>query len=236
MSFGNGPSIVTDGLVLALDAADKNSYVSGSTTWTDLSGNGYNGTLSGSVLPTYSTSSGGSIAFPGGVFGNSYVSEYSIPESFWNAASWTVSAWVKFNTVNTGGANDNAILGHGSISTTNNMLHLGERTARVQFGMYGNDLLGTIPLSANTFYNITWTYNYTSALKQIYLNSVFNVSGGTVRYAGTGTNTRIGCYSISTFGLCLNGNIYNIQAYNKVLSAAEILQNYNAQKTRFGLT
>ena len=45
MSFDNGPRIVTNGLVLALDAADRNSYVSGSTTWFDLSGNSNNGTL-----------------------------------------------------------------------------------------------------------------------------------------------------------------------------------------------
>jgi hypothetical protein len=235
MAFNRGPKIVTDGLVLALDAASNNSYPGTGTVWTDLSGNSNTGTLLGTSLPTYNSLNGGSLAFPGGAFENSYVSEYSIPDSFWNAASWTVSAWVKFNVVNTGGSSDNAILGHGSLSAVNLMLHLGERAAKVQFGLYSNDILGTIPLSTNTFYNITWTYNYTSALKQIYVNSRFDTSGGTVRYAGTGTNTRIGCYSISTFGLCLNGNLYSIQAYNRVLSATEIAQNYNAQKSRFNL-
>ena len=228
--------LVTDGLVLALDAADRNSYISGSTTWTDLSGNNYNGTLSGSTIPTFSTSSGGSLSFPGGSLNNSYISEYSIPDSFWNSGSWSVSAWVKFNNVSAGGTNDNAIVGHG-FSFTNSLLHLGERTARVQYGLYSNDLLGTIPLSSNTFYNIVWTFNYTTALKQIYVNSTFDTSGGTVRYAGSGSNTQIGSYpSSSTFGRSLNGNLYNIQFYNKVLTQQEVLQNYNAQKSRFGLT
>ena len=234
MAFFRGPNVVTNGLVLALDAANPKSYVSGSTTWNDLSGNGYNGTLLGSNIPTYSTSSGGSLSFPGGAFNNSYVSEYSIPDSFWNAGSWSVSAWVKFNAVNIGGSNDNAIIGHG-VSAANTQIHIGERTARVQFGLYNNDLLGTIPLLANTFYNIVWTLNYSSSLKQIYLNSVFDTSGGTVGYTGTGTNTRIGSYSVGTFGLCLNGNLYNIQFYNKVLSSTEVLQNYNALKSRFNL-
>jgi len=227
--------LVTDGLVLALDAADRNSYVSGSTTWNDLSGNNYNGTVSGSVIPTFSTSSGGSLSFLGGGFNSSSISEYSIPDSFWNAGSWSISTWVKFNTVNAPLYNDNAIVGHGA-SGQNNQIHLGERSARVQFGLYGNDIIGTIPLSANTFYNIVWTFNYSSALKQIYLNSVFDTSGGTIGYTGTGSNTRIGSYSVGNFGLPLNGNLYNIQFYNKVLSQLEITQNYNAQKSRFGLT
>ena len=236
MAFGNGPRIVTSGLVLSLDAADRNSYVSGSTVWNDVSGNNSNGTLSGSVLPTYSSSNGGSLALAGGANSTTYISEYSIPDSFWNAASWTVSAWEIFNVVNTGGNNDNAIIGHGSAGGQNLLLHLGERTAKVQFGLYSNDLLGTIPLSANTFYNIIWAYNRGSGLKQIYLNSILDNSAIGTTYAGTGTNTRIGSYSAGFFGLCLNGNIYNIQLYNKVLSATEVAQNYNAVKSRFNLT
>ena len=45
MAFSRGPSIVTDGLVLALDAANHKSYPGSGTTWYDLSGNGNNGTL-----------------------------------------------------------------------------------------------------------------------------------------------------------------------------------------------
>jgi len=61
MAFANGSRIVTDGLVLALDASDRNSFVSGSTIWNDLSGNGNNGTLVNG--PTFDSGSGGSIVF-----------------------------------------------------------------------------------------------------------------------------------------------------------------------------
>jgi hypothetical protein len=63
MGFYRGPNVVTNGLVLNLDAANTKSYVSGSTTWRDLSGNGNNGTLVNG--PTFSSNYGGGIVFNG---------------------------------------------------------------------------------------------------------------------------------------------------------------------------
>ena len=63
MAFGNGPRIVTNGLVLALDASDRNSYVSGSSTWFDVSGVGNNGTLTNG--PTFNSTNQGSVVFDG---------------------------------------------------------------------------------------------------------------------------------------------------------------------------
>jgi hypothetical protein len=63
MAFGNGPKIVTNGLVLSLDAADRNSYSGTGTAWNDLSGNGNNGSFVNS--PTFSGSNGGSLNFNG---------------------------------------------------------------------------------------------------------------------------------------------------------------------------
>ena len=60
-TFNN--SIVTDGLILHLDAGNKNSYPGSGTTWTDLSGNGYNATLNNSV--GFTTSSGGMLTLNG---------------------------------------------------------------------------------------------------------------------------------------------------------------------------
>ena len=58
-----GPHIVTDGLVLHLDAANTKSYQSGSTTWFDKSGYGINGTLTNG--PTFSSANRGIIVFDG---------------------------------------------------------------------------------------------------------------------------------------------------------------------------
>jgi len=226
MSTYYSPKVVSDGLVVCLDAANSKSYIGSGTSWNDLSGNNNTGTLVNG--PTYTSSFGGSIVFDGT---NDYVSEYSIPDSFWNAGSWTANVWVKFTTVSKG--IDNAIFGHGFTGTSNG-LHLAERSSRVYFGFYSNDTGGNIPLSANIWYNIVWVFNYSTKLKQIYVNGVFDTSGGTVGYGGTGTNTEIGRYPWSP-SYIMSGNIAVTSLYNRVLSASEILQNYNANKGRFAL-
>jgi hypothetical protein len=217
------------GLTLHLDVFTPESYPGSGTAWYDLTINGYNSTLINS--PTFSTAeySGGSIKFVRA--SSQYTSIYQVPDSFWTGSSWTVSAWVYFTSVNNGP--DNAIVGHGS-GTFNNGLHLGERSGKAYFGLYANDITGAISLSAATWYNLVFTYNNSSYLKQIYVNSVFDTSGGTVAYGGTGTNTELGRYPWATSYL-LNGNIAIMSFYNKVLSANEVLQNYNVQKGRFGL-
>jgi hypothetical protein len=221
--------IITKDLVLYLDAGNINSYPGSGTTWTDLTGNGNNSTLvNGSTFST-AEYSGGSIKFVRA--SSQYTSIYQVPNSFWTGGSWTVSAWVYFTSINSGP--DNAIVGHGA-SSPNNGLHLGERTAKVHFGLYGNDITGAISLSAGIWYNLVFTYNNSSYLKQIYVNGVFDTSGGTVAYGGTGTNTELGRYPWAPTYL-LNGNIGIICFYNKVLSTTEIKQNYNVQKGRFGL-
>ena len=64
MGFSRGPKIVTDGLVLCLDAANKKSYPGSGTTWTDLSGQGNNGTLA-NMSTTLDSGNGGSLVFDG---------------------------------------------------------------------------------------------------------------------------------------------------------------------------
>jgi len=78
MSYSNGPTIVTDGLVLALDAADKNSYPGSGTTWNDLAGSN-NGTLTNG--PTFDSGNGGSIVFDG-VDDYVNLSNLGLPTSF----------------------------------------------------------------------------------------------------------------------------------------------------------
>ena len=63
MAFNNGPRIVTNGLVLCLDASDRNSYPGSGTTWYDVSNNGNHATLTNG--PTFSTSNGGIFTFDG---------------------------------------------------------------------------------------------------------------------------------------------------------------------------
>ena len=110
MAIKRGPSIVKDGLVLCLDAADKNSYNGTGTMWRDLSGNGYNATIVGSV-----THANGIFTLPG-TSGN-YIEQLSLNLSTTNHTIMGASRYVSTGgRVFSGGAN-NWLLGHWSHST-----------------------------------------------------------------------------------------------------------------------
>ena len=89
MSNNYGPKIITDGLVLCLDAADQNSYSGSGNTWTDLSGNGNNGTLING--PTFTSENYGSIIFDGS-------NDYMSVNNNYNHFAETVIVWAKSNT------------------------------------------------------------------------------------------------------------------------------------------
>ena len=93
MAFSYSPKIITDGLVLYLDAANPYSYVSGSTAWNDISRGGNNGTLING--PTFSIESLGSIVFDGT---NDYVAATNLTGSTTN--SFTLETWVNFTNAN----------------------------------------------------------------------------------------------------------------------------------------
>lgn len=196
-----------------------------SAYWGDSTGNGYDGIMVGSASYDSGTTS---VSFNGST---DYITEYTFPDSSWNAGSWTVSAWAYFTSVNKG--TDNAIISSGS-AATNNGLHIGERSGYAYFGFYNNDLSGTVAIGAGAWKNIVCTYNYSTKLKQIYVNGAFDTSGGSVGYGGTGGNTEIGRYVFATTHL-MYGKLSTILFYNRVLTSTEIARNYNATKSNFGL-
>lgn len=230
MGLAHSPRIVTDGLVIYLDAGSTKSYPGTGNTWSDLSGNSNTGTLINE--PTYSSDDGGgSIVFDGS---NDYVSETSALSDSFLQGNWTISFWVNFDTISTGNyTTDKTLLHHGS-SSNNNGLHLVQRNSSFLFGLYADDLEGTAnTVSAGIWYNVTFTLNNTTRLKQIYINGSLNNSHtGSSAYAGSGSNTRIGGVVLN-FGNTLDGKMSNIVAYSRVLSTSEVLQNYNALKRRY---
>ena len=226
MAGNNGPKIVTRGLVLALDAADKKSYSGSGTAWNDLSGNNNNGTLTNG--PTFSSANGGSIVFDGT---NDYVNlgTTNLPTG---TNSRTINLWTLLSS-NAGlnlfrwifyygnAANGQAILI--GVKSTTNLLSVSA------YGV-GYDIVTAIPLSLNTWYNITSVYNGTAFLT--YLNSSLvdttNLTINTVN-----NTTRIGNRQLDTD--YFNGNVANVTVYNRALSASEILQNFNATRGRFNI-
>jgi hypothetical protein len=230
MAIGYGPRVVTDGLVLALDAADRNSYPGSGTTWSDLSGRSNTGTLTNG--PTYSSSNGGSIVFDGT---NDYVAPTGVTDSFLQG-NWTVSFWINFDTLSVAnnGTDDKTLLQHGTF-TTRKGLHLTQRNSRIHFGLYGDDLQATTVLSTGRWYNVVFTLNNTSFVKQNYLNGVLdNSHTGGGAYTGTGSNARI-CGVVLNFGLTFDGFMSNCNFYNRVLTATEVQQNFNALRGRYGI-
>ena len=217
------------GLILNLDAGNSASYPGTGTTWTDLSGQGNNGTLINGV--GYSSANSGSLVFDGS---NDYVSETAGLSDSFLQGNWTISFWANWDVLSTAnnGSDDRPLLQHGS-AVSNRGLHLTQRNSRIHFGLYGNDLQGTQTLSTGTWYHIAYTLNNATYAKQIYIDgSLDNSHTGSGSYIGTGTNTRIGG-KVLPFGNYFDGKISNVTAYPKVLTASEILQEYNALAGRY---
>ena len=213
--------IVTNGLVLALDAADRNSYVSGSTTWTDLSGNGLVGAQSGSTFPTYNTGSGGNLAFNNTPInlGNS---------SIFNLTNLTLSVWYRSTSV------VNQIL-IGKSYTTSYYLNVGFDSNAFSLWTNNSSLASSTITTLNNgnWHNISATMSGTT--KTLYYDGS-QVATGTGPVPATDSfNLIIGNSGNPNISAPFVGSMGNILIYNRALSSTEVLQNYNAQKARFGL-
>ena len=145
-----GPSIINNGLVLDLDAADKNSYIGSGTSWKDMTGNGNSGTLVNG--PSFSSANGGSIVFDGvddyvNLRGGGYLNNWS-PDGIDSALSYraytSANVWFKTSTISTGGVN--------KMIFSDSAFEYGffHNNATLYFGAYG---LQTTTIVANTWYN-----------------------------------------------------------------------------------
>ena len=214
--------IVTSGLTFAVDAGYVPSYPLSGTDWYDLSGNVNDGTLVNS--PTFSSSNNGYFTFNGTTQAATLTS-LNLQQNF------TLDGWFNPSVLN-----GFVMFGQGTTSA-NQGLHIWYSTnTNIRFGMYANDTDFTVSTSTGNWYNIVCTYNNSSPYtKQLYLNGVEQAGSivGAAAYAGSGT-FRLGA-TYSSSGQYGNGSYAGMKMYNRILSATEVLQNYNATKTRFGL-
>ena len=226
MSFAHSPKIVTDGLVLSLDAGNTKSYPGTGTTWFDKSGNGYNGTLTNG--PTFNTGSLGSIVFDG-------VNDY-VQDNFISLSSYTISCWFRRN-----GIQSDVFPTLIAFGTYSPAFYL-EFNDNNTVSYYNNGLtfpnaltffsLNDIPL--NTWVNLVFTKSSTTISS--YLNSIFKASVTDNRttsntFVLNGDRADVTPNTTTFWG----GNIAVTQIYNRALSAAEITQNFNALRGRFGI-
>ena len=228
MSYKHGPKIVTNGLVLYLDAANTKSYPKSGTSWYDLSGNRNTGTLTNG--PTFNSADGGSIVFDGS---NDYV-DFFAPNLGTTA---TIEMWVKLgaaysNKMFFGWLNYDVYCASGNIGyNTNNGDIYGITSATVSS-------LGLVNNWKHYIFEMRSDVAYTN--NKIYINgvnqSLSQILGSEVAASRTfnSGNGRIadfraeGSYNIPM-------NCASFKVYNRALSASEVLQNYNATKGRFSL-
>lgn len=224
-SKSSGLSIVTSGLVLLLDAGSSSSYPGSGTTWFDLSGNSSNGTLFNGV--GYDSNNLGSLTFDGS---NDYV-DCGNSSNFSITSAGTVCAWFK-KSLGSGykGVIDKGRDGYGAWS-----LCVDETANRATFKTRISGTNRSVVASSNYGNNI-WTYVcgvYDGTNLIIYQNGSQSNSAS---FPGTiGTNTvslRVGS---ANDGLYFSGNISHASVYNRALTASEILQNFNATRSRYGI-
>ena len=231
MSSKGGPDINENGLVLFLDAANRLSYPGSGTAWSDLSGNSNTGTLTNG--PTFSAGNQGSIVFDGL---DDYISGGGsiIPVG---TGDYYIESWINRTTVPShisvtivcGLDNNSFYFGFGRTYNGAN----GLRVAKSNVADAENCAFN---FTANTWYHVAVVR--TSSVVYFYINGQqqTTLGSGTSNFSFlSSTVTRIGAgSSISPILEPLNGNISNIKYYNRALSATEVLQNYNATKSRFG--
>jgi len=213
--------IVASGLILNLDAAQLRSYPGSGTTWNDLSGSNSNGTLVNS--PTFTSSNGGGLVFNGT---NQYV---SLTKNLANTA-FTIICWVYPNVT----PSSNTIFSIGTASQNRQAIHLRMVTnTSFLFGMYNDDLSATVTAVTGVWncFAVTLTSGF---VQSVYQNGSFKTSRTALGYYTGTTTCNIARFSLSS-GEYVNGNIPIVEVYNRALSSTEILQNYNAVKSRFGL-
>lgn len=229
MGLAHSPRIVTDGLVLALDAANPKSYPGSGTTWTDLSGNGNNGTLVNS--PTYLSDNNGIFLFDG-------VNDYTtVPDGsalIQNKTNFTIG--ITFNMQSFGSLR--GLIGCLNYYCSGNLGLVADSTTL----SFYND---TITCSSIHLYSILelnkWitaygTYDGTTTRLYCFKNGALSQTSGTSK---TGvTNTFVSDFQVfgdqygPYYTNCLGSSAF---VYNRTLTEAEIIRNFNATRGRYGI-
>lgn len=226
MAYFTGPNIVTDGLVFAVDAGSERSYPGSGSTWFDLSGNGLDMTMVGTVT--------------------------------WNSAGY-FTGWATANyfacTESYGGilpiGNQArtiiAVVEAGTITGYQHITHYGDNTTNQAYGLalysgvlsdhrWGISNNGTVGVSASNNIVMLSTRHETNTGARFGINTSYE-DISTIIGANTASNVqfRIGSRINNGETWMSNGKIFRVLIYNRVLTDAEIEQNYNALQSRFGL-
>ena len=220
------PRITKSGLVGNWDAGDPNSYSGGTTTWKDTA-NGYAGALQNMEAADFNLSNGGYLEFDG-------TDEYVNIGHVGFLSEGTIELWIRYDTA--------------PVEQSNYREWGGNDYFEVRHSSVGYGGASTWDISANTMHSVknswstavwyheVWTWKYSSTTGSIYFNGEFDVTG-TINQdpsALASSNDMYIMRSSSTYAGYVPGKLAVFRVYNRALSAAEILDNYNKTKARFG--
>lgn len=221
------PKVATSGLVLYLDAANRDSHPGSGTFWYDLVKRNTSSYQNG---PTFSTDYGGTMNFAGL---NTYVYTYNDASYSFGTGDFTIESWVWMNSINAGSAPtpflQNDPVGGSTadkwwFGLTSGLLFLGKHSG-------GGAVYSTWSgVTTNRWYQIVATRS--SSSYALYINGTSQTVQGTI------TNANMGQNGISIGGMStpfwLNGKISVVKLYNRGITAAEVSQNFNALRSRYG--
>jgi prepilin-type N-terminal cleavage/methylation domain-containing protein len=230
-SISINPYIVTSGLVLNLDAGNTASYPGTGTTWTDLSGNGNNGTIFNGA--TYNGANGGAIVFDGV---DDYVDTGRILNTGNATTSLSLGVWV-YPSSSTGNI---VSMSSDKPQGSWNMPPIVATGQSFRGKIWNNNyLFATTTYTLNTWYYVVFVFDYPNRTQSLYVNSVLQNNQSLITYSSSGVDNYIylgqsnpGADNTGMFA----GRISNMHVYgNKALSILEIQQNYNALRGRYGI-
>jgi hypothetical protein len=218
-------NIVTNGLVLCLDAGSPRSYPGSGTVWNDVSGNGNNGVLVNS--PTYSSENGGILLLNGT---SNYIDCGNILS---NLTNLTLDCWVKFGTQTT---SFNGIISKTLNNTNGYELRttgFTPTTTTVEFRYKGDAAAaGPTTLTNSIWYSIVATGTLGS--QKLYINGSL-LASNIVAVTPDPNALSLVIGKLAYSGLYMNGTLSEAKVYNRVLTDAEVLQNFNALRGRYGI-
>lgn len=228
MGAYGGPDIITDGLVLALDAASERSYPGTGTSWYDLTKESNNGSLING--PLFSNDNYGVIDFDG-------VNDWGV---IFSSPAFTVDTRTVEIIFRMNGSYSNysplAVYANGS--STSNRIWLGVVSNKFQMHGWGTvDPICTTTINSDEWYVCTFSYNKPTQAMKVYTNgvlesSVTNTQGGVS--ASSSNNWVLASVPGGWQGVTYSDtSIASFKIYDRILSDNEVLQNYNAIKNRF---
>jgi len=240
-TFG-GPNTIETGLIISLDAGNPSSYISGSSTYTNLSrGNivttatltNQNSTV---TIPQYSTESLGVLNFNGT---GSVISLLLNPSAsgFWPINQFSLEAWFKTPSTGSGQSGGGGIFGF----TYGIRCFLPPTTGNVRFTVNSTTSSAvTITDTSKNYFDNQWHHVIAvnnGVSSSLYVDGILKTAA-TAPWTGTspwptnglniGRDNNDAVYYFS-------GSIGPVRVYNTALTATEVQQNYNAMRGRFGI-